>query len=781
MFKTIRKTIQWIFLLLVAAALAGGGYAYYVWNESDKLLEQTLRDRFHEIAPDWKLTFQRARFDMQGRIHVHELSLKESDGSSPLLDVAEAILTVDRERLADPETPMRQIHWRGARLRIVREADGSLNWQKLTPPRLARNALPEIHVDRAAISLIFRHADATPEDALALDNVNLQLIPSGARQLLVKASAKIPGADAFTVEGNWQLDEGAWNLAGRIKNLTLDSSLSKLTADVSAEYRAGLARLEAALASAVAAPQPPVPAAGPATDPIARLGFKAAADVQFRVQQWQQRAEREYNVSIHVLRGELANPPLQFPLTDLAGHIELENQQIRLRELSAQSGPTRIRLEQGRVFDQGELRPAEFDLTISGLPLDERVSSLLPAGVRKVYDELGASGEVDLATHLEYNGRDRWDHDCDLRIRNCTATHEKFPYRVEQIEGTLKQRGNQVDIAVEGRAGLQTVTFAGQVKNPGPAAWSRFEIKAAGIPIDDRLRKACPRNIQKVIDQLQVEGDLAGRVQLERPAGLGQELLIFVEGRVSDGSINCQAFPYPLSSVTGEFRGHGTSWEFKNIRGRHEGAEVALAGNFRPNDSGRLRLKLDFSLTGGAFDRQLMAALPEEAQNVWKKFSPKGGLSVDGRLYWWPNPDILSSVGPAAGRPRSPSPSLDGRFQFASLRARLVDAELTLSSFPFTVTDISAVVKYDGKQAHIISFAGQHEETVIRIDGGLIECLDDGEWRVHLEPFFVDDLEATPRFRQALPKLLRKTVDSLDPRGKQSISGMVEFRGTREE
>ena len=105
--KTIRKTIQWICLLLVVAGAAGGGYAYYVWNESDKILEQALQARFHEIVPDWNLSFRRARFDyMQGRIHLYDLSLKEIDGHSPLLDVAEAILTVDRERLADPETPI---------------------------------------------------------------------------------------------------------------------------------------------------------------------------------------------------------------------------------------------------------------------------------------------------------------------------------------------------------------------------------------------------------------------------------------------------------------------------------------------------------------------------------------------------------------------------------------------------------------------------------------------------------------------------------------------------
>jgi hypothetical protein len=763
--RSIRKTMQWIGLLLVIAALAGAGYACYVWNESDKLLEQTLLARFHEIIPDWNVSFRRARFDLwDGRIHIYELSLKEVDGRTGLLDVAEAILTVDRERLADPETPMRQVRWRNARLNLVREPDGSWNWQKLTKPKLAKNALPEIHVERAAVSVVFRNGDSKPADALTIDSVNLQLIPSGARQYLVKIAARIPGADAFSVDGNWQVDEGAFRLTGKVKNLAIDSSLSKLTADVSAEYRTGLARLESLLPASDA----PGDAAAFVLDPIARMGFKAAADVEFVLTQWQHRAEREYKVSVHLLTGEVATPPLQFPLTDLRGDIELDNQQIRLHELSARSGSTRIRLEQGRILDQGESRPADFDLTITALPLDERLSDLLPgATTRKVYGELHAAGEIDLVTHLEFNGRDRWDHECDVRIKNCSATHERFPYPVEQIVGTLKQRGNRIDIAVQGRAGLQKVVLTGNVNNPGPEAASQFVVEAAGIPIDERLHRACPAIVQNVIDHLRAQGDLSGRVTLERPAGLGQVMSIFVDARLANGSLNCRSFPYALASVSGEFRGQGTTWEFKNVRGRHEAAEIAASGNFRPNDSGRLRLKLDFSATGASFDRQLLAALPEEAQNVWKKLSPVGGLNAGGTVYWWPGTGNRS---PDVGGP-------DSQFQIARLDAALVDARLSLSSFPFPVSDVSARLRYDGDQVRILSFAGRHDETAIRIDDGLIECFDNGEWRVLLKPFYVDDLEATPEFRRSLPKRLRKIVDSLDPRGKQSINGMVEFRG----
>ena len=79
----------------------------------------------------------------------------------------------------------------------------------------------------------------------------------------------------------------------------------------------------------------------------------------------------------------------------------------------------------------------------------------------------------------------------------------------------------------------------------------------------------------------------------------------------------------------------------------------------------------------------------------------------------------------------------------------------------------------------IKSFSGRHDETTIQVKRGYARYESDGEWRVRLEEMFVDDLEATLSFRRALPDKLLKIVDALDPRGKQSISGMLEFRGKR--
>jgi hypothetical protein len=67
--------------------------------------------------------------------------------------------------------------------------------------------------------------------------------------------------------------------------------------------------------------------------------------------------------------------------------------------------------------------------------------------------------------------------------------------------------------------------------------------------------------------------------------------------------------------------------------------------------------------------------------------------------------------------------------------------------------------------------------------GGYILCptVDDpiGEWRIHLQRLRVEGLNPDQTLRRALPAVVRTTVNALNPRGKVSLDGMLELRGTR--
>jgi hypothetical protein len=767
--KSCVSILKLMFVLLLLGAIGAGGYTYYIWNESDELLAEALRNRLHELVPEWNIEFKHVRPDFLGRIRIRDLSLKSADGKTPLLDVDEVILSVDRERLADPMPPLRFITWTKPRLHLVRYSDGRWNFQDLPPPApMEKNSLPEIHIEHGTVFADFHDDEAGPPARVQIDKCDLRLIPRGARQFIIKAAAKLPISQAVTAEGTWAIDDGTWDMSGQLKNLVLDSALSKLASHVSIDCRKGLARLDSTLARKYAdyakpqvrgpssvTPQSPLQVG----DPIARLGFRAEADVHFRVAQLEPDAPKEYKLSVHLLQGVLTNPPAPFPLSDLRGQIELDNHQIRFREMSAQSGQIHFHVPRGSVLERGDLRPADFDVKISGVPLDDRLPPLLSEAIQKVYRELQPVGEADLVARVEFDGFDRWTHDSDLFIRNGSVVAIKFPYRVDQIQGTLKRRANKVDIALQGRAGLQKVTLNGKILNPGPEAESRFVIETAGIAIDERLRNACPEKVRNVIDNLQAEGDLEGKVILSRAPGPKQPVNVELDARVSDGVVKCRGFPFKIRGISGRFFGSGERWTFEDFTGRHNTAEISVSGDYGRTKTGRLRLMLDFSADGGVFDQDLFDALPETTQTVWHEFNPEGRFHVAGRLYW--RPEEAKS------------------FQFAWMSADVMDARFVMNSFRFPISDVSAHAEYKFKDQviRITKFAGRHDDTTMRFDEGTVTLGDAAEWRVRLERAFVDDLEATPQFRRALPAKLAEVVNVYNPRGKQSISGMIELAG----
>ena len=97
----IRKTIQWLVVLVVLAGLTAGGYAYWVWNQSDELLRQAIVSRVREAAPGWNVQIAQARFDWLSRRHVHiyDVTLAPADRSGPLVSIPEVVLNVDQELL----------------------------------------------------------------------------------------------------------------------------------------------------------------------------------------------------------------------------------------------------------------------------------------------------------------------------------------------------------------------------------------------------------------------------------------------------------------------------------------------------------------------------------------------------------------------------------------------------------------------------------------------------------------------------------------------------------
>jgi hypothetical protein len=298
----------------------------------------------------------------------------------------------------------------------------------------------------------------------------------------------------------------------------------------------------------------------------------------------------------------------------------------------------------------------------------------------------------------------------------------------------------------------------GRIKNPGTDAQALFFIETDGLPLDEKFRAACPTRIQNVFELLGLDGDIEGTVRLTKHAGNDAGIVPHFQGNLRNGTIAYRGFRYPLSQVSCDFEGNLDEWTFTNFQGRQGSAQLALNGAFRQDEQGNPQLGLDFTARQVPCDRTLQSALPVDWQAVWAELSPQGTLDVGGHVAW----------SPATGLKLK----LDGE---------LSGGKLALRSFPLPLDDVHALVGFDEGRVLIKRLSGRREEMTLLVKEGWADFPDDGEWRLRLVDVKIDELDPGRSFRKALPTRLRAIIDSLDPRGRLSISGMLELRGKKDD
>ena len=757
----MRRTLLLALFLLLIGATAAGTWSYVMWNRSDELLRKTMLERLEEMFPDYDITIARARLDFQGRIHAHGLRWTVGEARERFIDADEVIMTIDGGRLADSNPLVRRLEVVRPRVWLTRHASGDWNVTGLPPPRRTPGVLPEWNLSPLKVQLRVEREEGLEPLEHSLENASLQLSAIGRRQYKFRLGGRSSLAENLRLEGNWHLDARNWGVKGDLTRLRADDSLLDLLTEFSPEFQAGLRRsLEAIEARARSAGEVSEIARGEpevvATESPLRLGISALGDLNLDLTKSGPEEPLEYRVRVQLHDGAITHPPLDFPLTDLQGRATIDNQRIEFREVTGRSGPIGVSIPLAHIENEGEIRPAHLELHLTELPLDDRVVALLPPAPRKIYLDCRPTGRVDVHVAAETAGAGPWQVEWAVNPRDCTARHVQFPYLVEGVEGEIAQREGVVRAELHATAGRQPVKFSGKTLNPGPEAESHYEITVEGMPIDSRLREAAPPPLQKVLDALQLQGTVGGKVTLHRPPGLAQPTTPTVDVLLKNGSLNPKAFSYSLSKASARIRGSGKSWTFTNCKGVHDRTPVTGAGSFAPDEDGVSRLALKFLAEDVRLDRALYEALPDDMRSLWYELNPEGSCHLDGTLDWVPG----------QGRP------------VVQLEAELLDASVALRSFPYPLRNIHCWVSVKPGKITLKELRGRHDETRLQCEA-VATLGDDGEWRFRAEPLMIDDLDAGTSFRRALPGGLRSVVEAFDLRGDVSLSGMLELRGVR--
>ena len=759
-----------VLVLLITVAVGGGAYWFY--SQSNELLRGEALRQLSELAPDLKFGIERAAYDLSGRACLYGLSVQLPGDVEPALYVPETLLTLDQQQMTDfTNVTVQRVRVVKPLVRVTRHANDRWNWQGI----LVRSGggsqpLPDVEIEHGTV-VVELQRDGRATRKLKLNDLNLTTQPTAARQVALVVSTRIDPAGPLNATVDLNLDGFPLTVDATWKNFPVDDGLLQLLGDVSPlveeklqQARRSMAELAAKQVAAVSVPQPPLsgPTASghssamrlesrvqlPPVSTPAEFGLTCVCDLTAKFHLDEVGVPPRFQVMATLKSGQLSNALLPFPLYELGGVLYIDDREAIVRGLHAENGSVRLTFDANAVAGG----TPQVELHAKGLEIDEPLKARLPEAARNLVNSIGLTGvcDVDVKSRLEET-KVNWD--VDLRLSKGTVAHEKFPYRVRDVTGTVALRNNVAQIEGQGTAGGMPLTMSGTVKNPGPDQDADIFIGIERVPIDAELLAAAPPVVSRVFSEMNLKGQGDVRFRARRPAGPGQRFQLNLAVKLLDSSASFKGFPYAVNCLSGLVFWDGDTVQFEGLKGEHDGAVLTAVGRYQRLPAPG-RLDLSIRTENAAFDRALESAIPTSLRQVWSEFQPQGRFDCDTKISWVP------------GQPCE--------VELPNIQVK--EAEIQLVSFPWPIHDLKCDLTYLAPKLEVKSFSARHDDT--HIHGRGIATVQPGDqWHMRFEELFIDDLVPNATFRKALPEQLRLVCETLNPTGKFSISGPVDLYG----
>ena len=734
----IRRTISCLFMLLLIAGAAGAGYVWILWTRTDEMLQKKIAAAFEESVPDWGVTFGGSRFDYQGQIRVSNFDLKLPEQESPILNLHEAIVSVDREQLGQQRLVFQQIRLVQPRVDLTRDSEGRWNWEALGKLPEPQGNLPEWLIERGNIRIrLDRPAPGEPATAV-LQNVHLQLTPSGKRRYLIKGTALVEPVGVIKLDGHWHLDTLQWELVGQVDQLKFGTALWDKACEFFPKCRGYVATFPAKCGFSL-------PGA-PITDPQ----LNAVGDLRIRLKKSAPDVPIDYKLGINLKSGTWTHPLFPHPLDDVQARIYCDPTQVSVPFFSGRHGTMQVNVQKGIMDLTSPEYPLAAAAIIKSLPMEPSTRARLNPHLRAAYDQMRPSS---------YDTVKGFRCDSDVYPQGCTVSHVKFPYPVDNVRGFIRKRGFQIDAELTGTAGQREVKLISRSRIGGKFQGAQVEVSVDSLPLDEVFVSAAPDGVRKVLRSINLQGVGDLRWHMTRNGDEDAPWKTQLRGALHSGSMNCKVFPYAVNDLEGQIDYDGQTCTFTKLKGTHGATELTGEGEYvMAGDLG-----LTVRSVGTKLDQELEHALPEGWKKLWQEFSPQGSFDCTTTIDWVPGeqPEI-------------------------SLEADLIQTAFQLKSFPFPIEEVQGHVSFHRDdqdptlhRAHLTQIQGRHGDTKLTLHNGFAILEPDHHWRVRLDELRVEDLSTNNRFRRALPTGFREVIETLDPRdGSVSLTGMMEFRGT---
>jgi hypothetical protein len=759
-------------ILAGVAVLVALGWVASSWVSPERVREKVLA-HLHEQFDGADIHVGSARMRILGGIAVTDLRVTRHGDppDRPFLCVPSAVLYHDKEQLNRGRLVIRKVELDNPELNLERSAEGRWNLADVIRPSPADKPVPTFVARGGTVTVTDKTANGLPP--LRMTDARFTLLNDPLPVLTLDAKASAEGY-------------GPVHLRGRMNRITRQCGVGLELADLPVGP------------AVVAAAERFAPGLAPH---LAKLTATAAVQADLTYTPDTAPAWR-HDVRVELKDGRFAHPDLPWPVEKLAMKARSVDGRVKIEEATAQVGSALVRLSLESRADlvsreakaaagapdadplqQLEERLQRLDVAVGGVPLDGPFFERLPVEkVQKAKRMFAPAGAVDVAYRFVRVDAG-WRREFELRPQRAAIKYEKFPYPVTDVRGSVKRTvthtgEDNTAIDLVGSAGGQPITIKGQVYGDTGDPFIDLRIAGNDVPIDERLFAALPGRYPELVRQLRAtgRGDFVAEIKQKFGENLCENEFRL---KVRDGTMNYVHFPYRLEKVKGEMvvrvavsnpdrpvrpggprhpshdRDELILHEFTAV---HAGGTVWLSGWKRPVPGTHdRRLELRVGGNGCAIDDDLRAALKGlKLDTMWSALAPRGSLTFTADV------DVLDR-GPAPARPDfdppfDPATDLRLTFQFYG-------PTVTPSFFPYEMTDLSGIVKYENGQVNLDYFTARHGLSRLRLGPGEVRFYPSGVVWANLAGIEVKNLVADADLLRALPGKLRSGLEELKLRG----------------
>ena len=778
------SVLKWALLIGLVTALVAGGAGVRYWGQRHEFVESQLLKRFEEIAPDLTLALGQTHLDGLHCLTLRNIELNDRKTDQPVLRAQLITISLDTQALLDhQQLVIRKVQVDGAEFLAVRQNNGRWNWQDYTwnPSKNSNTPLPQIDVRQLRVQLHLKHGTDIPSARVVLTSPRIRAVPASAHRIDLDGSVELAGTGSVKLSGAFDLNNGAWSVDGKLRDLTANSKLLDLAQNSSPKVREEFKRINTAVRRAL----PPIRSASTDLDSALIVGsdittaprFRGQLDVEFDITRQPGQLVPDFHVLVDVRDGHISVPGVPLQLTEVYAAFLADNDGVTLKIHQSHYDDATL-AGQFEMLNGPEAGPPEGSFKLNNFPVDRSLRSVCPTKVQELFDKFEPDLRVTGAGRIVRQLDGKW------ALRNVQATvnsgrlnHYKFQYPLTGIRAELRQRPMSktngdviIDVVKASGMGRETPwTATGWWRNPGPGTESEFTVHVEDFPLDSAFRQALESKPRRVVESLDLNGTATATVKFYRPPGINTKTRTQLWAHVSRARLNFDGFPYKIEQLQGDvtFESESQYWKFSNLSGQHGSAQIRGDGEFSGRPTPGI-LDLQVRANRVALDSDLYNALADSHRVVWTLMDPEGFCDLTAQIHWTAVPGQKAIV-------RFPEDS----------PVRLYDTRIRPTPFPYEMQVHEAFLSFDPndpryagvQHCRIHSFEASHKDAPITASG-YAQVDETGLWCVHLQDLIARRLPPDDDLRAALPDSWTDILTQLHQRGRVSLENSeLEFRG----